>query len=458
MAGFLNRFPDSIVALILSSYLSLIDIVNLDSSLLNHQERSALISSYPLIQSLPLQPQETINILFARWISKRFINLFSFRLSDGDLFDSDIREIFTSCHYIRDLTLIGGQYTNRGLSFILSHCQQLQSIQILDNAFVSSFSITDSRSTATHLRNLRSIDISGCSSAQDGLLEFVSTHCTNIASLSLRDCWSLTDHGLLSMIQNCAALEYLDLSHCSQFSDIAISQIPQHLLHLRSLNLSNLIDLTVISLLPITAMVTLQKLNLSNLLWTPLNVFQQIASQLPHLIELRLCSYIDTLGNGTPLLEIMRVLSTGCLRLEYISLAGSSISDPILMMLTDTSLFPCLVCLDLSEDDCSINYPLPYYDIDPEIVQRLCSLRQPDPKEPPFVLIDPFRYFSRHDLRGFDAIGEDADSDMDDDDDVYGDIVTYSQLPEYYRLTGPSNDPYGEAEGYDDDEYDEWDA
>jgi hypothetical protein len=203
-------------------------------------------------------------------------------------------------------------------------------------------------------------------------------------------------------------------------------------------------------------MSTLQKLNLSSLDWIPIEAFEQIASQLSDLTELRLCSLINPLSEVT-LLDAVRVLSSGCLRLKYLSLSGSRISDPILMVFADTALFPNLLCVDLTEDNSSVCYPLPYYDINPELVQQICTLRQPEPREdfptcphPLFVLVDPIRYLSGHHLRNFDEF--EAESDFDDEldsDDVYGNIVSYSQLPEYYTLALPPNDP--EAVGSDDD-------
>lgn len=446
----LCHLPDALLAYLISSYLTLEDILSLDSSILNHHDRISLLSAYQIIQRI--NSIDLLNLIQTKWLTRNCYHLLRVSIIDSDILDSDIFEIFQDCYQMKELVISGGQYTNDGLSYILNQCRQLHSLNILNNAFITSF--TTLNLTQTNLNNLQRIDLSGCSSAQDQILFFISKYCQGIRSLSLGNCWSLTNDGLVSVIQNCHALEYLDLNECSQFNDQSVSQIPQHLQQLKGLNLRNCVDITGVSLFPITsALLNLQSLNLSSCFRIPSQVYQQIAFSLPMLSELRLCSIVE---DEVSLHEIITILSTGCVCLKYLSLAGSRVTDEILSIFIDKNVFPSLQCLDFTEDDYSLFYPMPYYSISPELVDRISLLRSDPSSDSPFIRIDPMRFSCQNHLYEFE-MNEDFD-DIDDEDDVYDDIVTYSQIPEYFSLTLPDDPQVSEFFGDDDEGIDHWDA
>jgi hypothetical protein len=448
----LCQLPDALLAYLISNYLTLVDIVRLDSSILNHHDRISLLSSYQLIQRI--HSVDSLNLIEAKWLTKNCYNLLRVAITDCDILDSDLLEIFQYCYQMRELLITGGQYTNDGLCYILNQCIHLNSLSILNNAFITSFSTLNT--TQPNLTLLKKIDLSGCSSAQNQMLFFISTYCSNILSLSLGNCWSLTNDGLVSVIQNCLALENLDLNQCSQFNDESLSQIPHYLQQLKKLNLRNCVDITGVSLLPITStLINLRTVNLSSCFRIPLKVYEHLAS-LPVLTELLLCSITE---DEVSLFESLRILSTGCVRLEYLSLAGSRITDEILSIFNDKAVFPNLKCLDFTEDDYSIYYPLPYYTISPELVDHLCVLRSDPSSNGPFIRIDPMRFSCKRNLHGFDMI-EDYDEidDNDDFDDVY-DIVAYSQYLSHTYPNDPEvNEIFGEMIEDEDQEIDDWDA
>jgi hypothetical protein len=444
----LCRLPDDLLASLISNYLTLVDIVNLDSSILNHHDRISLLSSYQFIQKI--YSIESLNLIQTKWLTKNCYNLLKVFIIDSDILDSDLLEIFQYCYQMKELIISGGQYTNDGLCYILNQCIHLNSLHVLNNAFITSF--TTLNITQQNMNHLKQIDLSGCSSAQDQMLFFISKYCQNILSLSLGNCWSLTNDGLISVIQNCRALEYLDLNQCSQFNDQSLSQIPQYLQRLKGLNFRNCVDVTGVSLLPITSsLVNLQNLNLSSCFRIPHQVYVQLALSLPMLTELRLCSIAEEVGL---FFENIRILSTGCLRLQYLSLAGcSSVTDEVLSIFNDKTVFPNLKCLDFAEDDSSIFYPLPSYRISPELVDRISLLRYDPFSDSPFIRIDPMRFSCKQ--HEFDLM-EDFD-EIDDDDDVYDDILTYSQIPEYFSLSLPDDPQVSEDYEEDDDhEIDDW--
>ena len=176
------------------------------------------------------------------------------------------------------------------------------------------------------------------------------------------------------------------------------------------------------------------------------------------LSELRLCSIVE---DEVSLHEIITILSTGCVCLKYLSLAGSYVTDEILSIFIDKNVFPSLLCLDFTEDDYSLFYPMPYYSISPELADRISLLRSDPSSGCPFIRIDPMRFRCPSHLYEFE-MNDDFDDVDDEDDDVYDNIVTYSQIPEYYSLTLPDDPQVRESYGDDDhdeiDHWDEWDG
>jgi len=183
--------PDDIVLQELLQYLTVYDIVRLDTACMNHKYRPQVLEKISGV-ILTGDKDKYMKASLFKWLGMRRIYWINMNLNFNILTPSSIENNYVDqfkCtqhivmrEYIRDETVM----------FIISHSPCLQSIEILP---VYNHEITDRtlQSIAEHCAGLQSLSISKCREITDTGLITISEHCLNLQSLEVHKCWRISD-------------------------------------------------------------------------------------------------------------------------------------------------------------------------------------------------------------------------------------------------------------------------
>lgn len=117
---------------------------------------------------------------------------------------------------------------------------------------------------ANSLPNLTHLEIRGCDEVGDVGVHHITRKLKKLTYLDMRSCWKVRDLGLLSFCwTDNMPLRFLGLQDCQGITDDGILYVSQNLHSLRSLDISYL-NITDRSLLHVSKIVTLEKLNLNS--------------------------------------------------------------------------------------------------------------------------------------------------------------------------------------------------
>ena len=128
------------------------------------------------------------------------------------------------------------------ITTITQYCPKLHTIDLGFTSLVTDVGI---QTLVSHYTQLRTIEISRCTSISTGYCLFRNVH-----NLNIYDCTTLTDTMVATIVQNNPLLESLSLSHCPQLTSTAVLSILYGCSHLRSLTFSNI---SIFSLLGVRA-------------------------------------------------------------------------------------------------------------------------------------------------------------------------------------------------------------
>ena len=249
----------------LIQYLTVYDIVKLDSACLNHKYRCQLLAKISGVILITLGDKDFIEASLFKWVGMRQIYLIKVNLQfeDDRIFSSFIANDYEDqFRYTQHLVMRGSIRDDMAMS-IISHCYCLLSIDI-SRDYKNDIQVTDHtlQSLAEHCTGLQSLFINNCIEITDTGLITISEHCPNLQSLEIIN-GSITDVSITSISTNCTGLQTLCLQGCNELTDASIISISTHCNRLISLNLVDCPKITDVSIISISTHCTrLQFLNL----------------------------------------------------------------------------------------------------------------------------------------------------------------------------------------------------
>ena len=261
--------PDDMFRQDLLPYLTVHDIVKLDSACMNHNYRPQLMEKISGVILLGDKDDEYMKASLFKWLGIRRIYLIemNLRFEDNSSFASSMENLYVNQFRYTQHVIMRGTIRDDMAILILSHCLFLLSIDISESYDddESSPQITDHtlQSIAEHCTGrLQSLSLSYCREITDTGVITISEHCTNLKSLNLGDCCEITDASIISISTHCTELQLLNLENC-QITDACIISISTHCTKLESLSIESCDLITDASIISISSHCTgLQLLNL----------------------------------------------------------------------------------------------------------------------------------------------------------------------------------------------------
>ena len=282
--------PDRVLKLQISKYLTLIDIVILDSACLNHEYRPFLLSK---IQGMVLEGKNKImSEALHVWVQKRKIHLqclilditkggmfYRALLLENDNFRYEFLESFnfrgsgiikeriemiTPINIIvyilvksinlRHLSIQDCQfakYCNNIAGFASTCCPKLESFKLLKSSYLTEESITSIATNCSKLRILHIDTLNTDVKLKDSGIISISTNCKDLEELSVVGS-DVTDESILSIATHCTGLLLLNIAFCLLLTDASLLSIATHCPRLQELDYSGCENLTDISLISIS--------------------------------------------------------------------------------------------------------------------------------------------------------------------------------------------------------------
>ena len=272
MESMLQKLPNDMFRQELLPYLTVHDIVKLDSACMNNKYRPQLLEKIDGVILIGDEDKNLSSSLF-KWLGMRRIYRINmvilvpvFHLPPSISENNYVGQFRYTQH-----VFIGGPMRDNMAIFIISHCPCLLSIDISsrENFFSADPQITDEtfQSIAEHCSGLKSLSFRKCRQITDSGLITISEHCCNLKSLKVDHCDQITDVSIISISTHCTGLKELDLEGCRQITDSSIMSISIHCTGLQSLNLHYCHQITNASILSISTYCTgLQSLKLEGLI------------------------------------------------------------------------------------------------------------------------------------------------------------------------------------------------
>jgi hypothetical protein len=282
--------PERVFKLQISKYLTLKDIVVLDSACLNHVYRPVLLSNF---EGMVLEGK---NIIMSKdlhvWVRNKKIDLqyLEIDITKGGMF---YRNMLQENDDFRYELLDSFTFRGRGIltqtidtliplciilyilekSMNLRHlliqdcwfpkcydnipgfasicCQQLESFKSLNSSSLTENSILSIATNCSKLRILHVDKLSTVVKLKDSSIMPISSHCTGLEELCVVGS-DVTDKTIMSIATYCCSLLLLNVGFCRFLTDASILIIATHCPRLQELDVSGCEHLTDISLIPIS--------------------------------------------------------------------------------------------------------------------------------------------------------------------------------------------------------------
>jgi len=173
------KLPDDIFRLELLQYLTVHDIVRLDTACINHEYRPQVLEK---ISGMILtgDKDRSMKASLYKWLGMRRIYWIKMNLNFNIIIPSSIENNYVDQFRYSQHVAMRGCVRDDIAVFIISQCTCLQSIDI-------------SRGNYDKIT--------------DHTLQSIAEHCTGLQSLSLDDCSELTDTGLITISEKCPNLQ-----------------------------------------------------------------------------------------------------------------------------------------------------------------------------------------------------------------------------------------------------------
>ena len=248
------NLPDDMFKQELLPYLTVNDIVKLDSACLNHKDRSQLLEKINGVILLGDKNTFMKASLF-KWLDIRRIYLINMYLDfeDDNSFSSHMENNYVDQFRYTQYVEMRESIRDDTAIFIISHCQCLLSIVIGYDDQPPYPQVTDHtlQSIAEHCTRLQSLSLRSCWEITDSGLITISEHCPNLKSLKFYNCHQITDASIISISTHRTGLQSLDAVNCDQITDASIISISTQCTGLKSLNLYGCLQITDVSIISI---------------------------------------------------------------------------------------------------------------------------------------------------------------------------------------------------------------
>ena len=229
----LMKLPIDMFKLELLPYLTLYDIVRLDSAVMNHEYRPQFLDK---ISGGILRGENVTYLkgILLEWLHTRRIYLINVVLS----------------HHLYYLNIF--KYTEHIVikdSDLLSHRENGRSSYFSNNIYISQADVT---AVCEQCMNLKSLIIENCGGFNSCIM-LISTQLTGLVYLHLGNCSTyITDDSIISICTHCAGLLSLYLDHCYDLTDTSIAAISVYCAGLHSLKLVSGLRITDASIISIS--------------------------------------------------------------------------------------------------------------------------------------------------------------------------------------------------------------
>jgi len=259
------KLPDDIFRQELMHYLTVYDIVRLDTASMNHEYRPQLLDKIRGV-ILTGDKDESMKASLYKWLGMRRIYWINMNLNLDILAPSSIENNYVDQFRCTQHVVMRGVIIDDKAMFIISHSPCLLSIGIYQHDKYYGLQFTDHtlQSIAEHCTGLQSLSLSYCRLITDTGLIAISEYCPNLLSLKVYNCELITDASIISISTHCTGLQSLDLRRCTQITDASIISISTHCTGLQSLDLEECRQITDVSIVSTSTHCTgLQSLVLS---------------------------------------------------------------------------------------------------------------------------------------------------------------------------------------------------
>jgi len=257
------KLPDDIFRQELILYLTVYDIVRLDSACINHKYRPQVLDKISGV-ILTGDKDEYMKASLYKWLGMRQIYLINMNLDFQRFTPSSIENNYVDqFKYNQHVVMKGSNIRDDIAMFIIYHSPCLLSMDISNN--YPGLITTDHtlQSIAEHCTGLQSLSISNCREITDTGLITISEYCPNLKSLRINYCDQITDASIISISTHCTGLQSLLIENCEQITDACIISISTHCTELQSLNLWYCVQISDASIISISTHCTgLQSLDL----------------------------------------------------------------------------------------------------------------------------------------------------------------------------------------------------
>ena len=294
---YLIAIPDDVFKQDLLQYLTIYDIISLDTACTSHIYRKELMNKLAEVTLVgDIDHESSIELL--EWLQKKKIYLQNLTidqvishtcrrtrnkrkimmdistlmkfctgltLRDENIQDDDIELLSSSAYFshLKSVSIIGCRLiTDKSIYLILTKCLQLQSFHIYHCDCIKSdtilskcsdypaltslslvnhcyCSLTPSSITALlqHCTGLTALNLTQNYHMNDSCIIPISCYCTQLKTLLIRDCRRVTDASITAVAQHCPWLQYVDLSGCDNLSGVSVMSLGQYCKRLTSLTL-----------------------------------------------------------------------------------------------------------------------------------------------------------------------------------------------------------------------------
>jgi len=245
------KLPDDIFRQELLQYLTVYDIVRLDTACMNHQYRPQLLEKISGVILIG-DKYESMEASLYKWLGIRRIYLINMNLNFDRFTPSNIDNNYVDQFKFIQHVVMRGVKRDVTAMFIISHSPCLQSIYISNEDFYYYVTNHTLQSIAEHCTVLQSLSLRNFMYITGTGLISISEHCPNLQSLKIRNCHQISDASIISISAHCAGLQLLDLRGCVQITDASIISISTHCTGLQSLNLEECCQITDASITSIS--------------------------------------------------------------------------------------------------------------------------------------------------------------------------------------------------------------
>lgn len=261
------RFPTDVLTMLLTQWMSLVDISHLDLCISHLHVRKKfldIISADSTIYNSPIS-KSIGDIHYYSWLYYRNISVRSIKTTYH--MDEKLPMFLQEkvCRHIKKLDFsCGASHSYLNLPSLLSFCPHLEELLLCENSHAN---VVDEAALGVivqfskHLRvfelrnnhticaatllplvvgcpKLRELHFQYCYGVCDESLQHIATHCPHLSQLTVRTNEAITNTGVTYLVQHCAHLTHLVIPACLRITNTGVADMLVHCRTLQHLDLS----------------------------------------------------------------------------------------------------------------------------------------------------------------------------------------------------------------------------